>query len=496
VSISILLDMASTEHADRIAVGRRADGMSYAELSAAVAGGAGRLRSHNPRHVVFLGVNGPAFPLALFAAAHAGLAVTPLSYRLDESVVNALIRRLDRPLVLSDPAFESVAVTAGYPVLTTDSWLSDASRAPRAQPGPGDDAAPAVVLFTSGTTAIPKGVLLRHSHLVSYVLQTVEFGAADAADAALISVPPYHVAGVGTVLTNVYAGRRLVYLPDFDPRSWLDLVAAEEISQAMVVPTMLARIVDHLDGRPADAPALRSIAYGGARMPRPVLDAALRAFPDVGFVNAYGLTETSSTLAVLSPADHRAALASGDSAARARLGSAGRLVPGMEGQIRDAEGMPLPPGETGELWVRGDQVSGEYLGRGSALDADGWFPTRDCGYFDTGGYLFIEGRSDDVIIRGGENIAPAEIEDVLAAHPAVRDVVVIGLPDEEWGERIVAVIVLRPGHSPDPEELRAWTRRRLRGSRTPDQVAFRADLPRNATGKLLRREIAADLASA
>jgi acyl-CoA synthetase (AMP-forming)/AMP-acid ligase II len=264
----------------------------------------------------------------------------------------------------------------------------------------------------------------------------------------------------------------------------------------MVVPTMLARIVDHLDGRPADVPALRSIAYGGARMPRPVLDAVLRAFPDVGFVNAYGLTETSSTLAVLSPADHRAALASGDSAARARLGSAGRLVPGMEGQIRDAEGMPLPPGETGELWVRGDQVSGEYLGRGSALDADGWFPTRDCGYFDTGGYLFIEGRSDDVIIRGGENIAPAEIEDVLAAHPAVRDVVVIGLPDEEWGERIVAVIVLRPGHSPDPEELRAWTRRRLRGSRTPDQVAFRADLPRNATGKLLRREIAADLASA
>src|SRR5208282_73712 len=158
---------------------------------------------------------------------------------------------------------------------------------------------------------------------------------------------------------------------------------------------------------------------GGARMPLPVVTAALRSFPGVDFVNAYGLTETSSTIALLSPDDHREAIAAG-------LSSAGRLVPGVEGQIRDDDDNVLPAGDPGQLWVRGPQVSGYYEETGSVLDAGGWFPTRDCAFFDSGGYLFITGRTDDVIIRGGENIAPAEIEDVLVHHPAVAQVAVVG----------------------------------------------------------------------
>jgi acyl-CoA synthetase (AMP-forming)/AMP-acid ligase II len=325
---------------------------------------------------------------------------------------------------------------------------------------------------------------------VSYVLQTVDFASAEEDDAILVSVPPYHVAGVGTVLTNLYAGRRMAYLPNFAAPAWLETVRSEQISHAMLVPTMLVRIVEDLEGKPSGITHLRSLAYGGARMPGHVLEAALLAFPDTGFVNAYGLTETSSTIAVLGPDDHREAMASSDPHVRARLQSAGQPVPGIEMQIRNEIGEALGDGEHGELWVRGPQVSGEYEGIGSVLDEDGWFPTRDRAYVDGDGYLFIIGRSDDTIIRGGENIAPAEIEEALGRHPQVRDCAVFGAPDDEWGERIVAVVVPHEGETPDAEEVRAYVRAQLRGSRTPDDVVFSVELPYTATGKLLRRELA------
>ena len=208
--------------------------------------------------------------------------------------------------------------------------------------------------------------------------------------------------------------------------------------------------------------------------------------------NAYGLTETSSTIAVLTPDDHRDALASSDAAVARRLGSVGQPVPGVEVQIRAEDGTVLGAGETGELFVRGEQVSGRYTGIGSVLDAEGWFPTKDVAMLDDEGYLFIGGRSDDTIIRGGENIAPAEIEDVLVEHPSVRDCAVVGVEDSEWGQIIVAVVV-PSGTEPSPDELREYVRGQLRGSRTPDRVVFRDELPTNATGKVLRRDLVRDL---
>lgn len=490
MSIALLLDLATGMVPERIAVGSREGGITFADLDRKARNAAARIQAEGAATLGYVGLSGPAFHTALFAAAHAGVPAAPLNYRLADDQLADLIGQLDAPLIVADEAYLG-HLPAGVKVITTTDLLALPDAEPEFVDVP--DESTAVLLFTSGTTSAPKGVILRHEHLVSYVLQTVDPGSADDADAALVSVPPYHVAGVGTVLTNTAAGRRVVHLPDFAADGWLDVVVTEGITNAMVVPTMLSRIVDHLDGAQANVSTLRSIAYGGARVSHPVLAAALKAFPETGFVNAYGLTETSSTIALLDADDHRLALSSDDPAVQARLSSAGKLIPGIEAQVRGEDGELLPGGEAGELWVRGPQVSGEYLGKGSVVDDDGWFPTRDRAWLDSDGYLFIEGRTDDTIIRGGENIAPAEVEDVLVEHPDVHEVAVVGVPDDEWGECIVAVVV--PHREVDPEELRAFARKSLRGSRTPDRIVFRTELPVTPTGKLLRRVLVDELSS-
>jgi acyl-CoA synthetase (AMP-forming)/AMP-acid ligase II len=352
----------------------------------------------------------------------------------------------------------------------------------------------AILLFTSGTTGAPKAAVLRSRHLVSYILGSVEFGSAGEDDAALVAVPPYHVAGMAAILSSVYAGRRIVQQGSFDARDWIELARRERVTNAFVVPTMLARIVDALEREgEARLPSLRSVAYGGGKMPLPVIERAMRLLPHVDFTNAYGLTETSSTIALLGPDDHRAALASGDEAVRRRLVSVGRPLPSVELEIRDGDGKPLAAGQAGEIWVRGEQVSGEYLGRGSQLDEGGWFCTRDGGSLDDEGYLFVTGRVDDVIVRGGENLSPGEIEEVLLQHPALEDCAVVGVPDEQWGEVVAAVVVAKPGSELDAPALQGFVKERLRSSRVPVRIEFRDELPYNETGKLLRRRVRAEL---
>jgi fatty-acyl-CoA synthase len=235
--------------------------------------------------------------------------------------------------------------------------------------------------------------------------------------------------------------------------------------------------LDVLEADAGGLPSLRSLAYGGGPMPRPVVERALTLLPGLDLVNAYGLTETSSTITVLGPGDHRAAFASDDPEVRARLGSVGRALPGIELAVRD-----------GEIWVRGEQVSGEYEGRPLELD-DGWFATRDTGHLDAEGFLFVHGRADDVIVRGGENLSPGEIEAVLLEHPAVADAAVVGVPSEEWGEQVVAAVVLRGDDAVSEDALQAHVRDRLRSARTPERIAFCDELPYNETGKLLRRTL-------
>ena len=487
MNLTMLLEMAAEGFGDRRLVGRRADGLTAEDLRLAALRGASLVREAEADAIVYVAVNGPSFPIAMFAAAYAGVPLVPLNFRLGDEQLRELLAKHPNALGIADPGTQELLAEHQRRTLTTDEWLAATTDGAEAVPDFVETDAPAVVIYTSGTTSTPKGVLLRHANLTSYVFGTVEFGSADPNEAALVSVPPYHIAAVANVLTNLFAGRRTIVLDRFEPIDWLETVRREEVSSALVVPTMLARIID----LPGDktAPSLRNLAYGGAPMPSPVIRRALAIWPEVDFVNAYGLTETSSTVALLTPADHREAFESEDPFVRVRLGSVGRAVPGVEIEIRDEAENVLAAGARGRIWIRGEQVSAEYAGLGRLVDDRGFFDTRDEGFLDDDGYLFVGGRSDDTIIRGAENIAPAEIESVLHRHPAVSDVAVFGAPDPEWGQRIVAVVVLREGEKANPEELREFVRGTLRSSKTPAEIVFWDELPRTETGKLVRRRV-------
>ncbi|WP_375501493.1 class I adenylate-forming enzyme family protein [uncultured Jatrophihabitans sp.] len=492
MNLSLLSDMAADAYGGRALMGTRGASYSAIDIKLMSVVGAALLRERDASALIYLDVNGPAFPVALFAASRAGVPLVPLNYRLDRDRLADMIAKHPGSVAITSAAYAPLFATAGVPVFGTQEWLAATSVGQIGEEQPTDTGAPAVIIYTSGTTSEPKGVLLRHENLVSYVLGTVEFAGAEPADAALVSVPPYHVAAVANAITNLYAGRRCIVLENFTGPEWLELVRAEGVTNALVVPTMLARIMD--SGEDLSVPSLRTLAYGGASMPQRVIERALLAWPHVGFVNAYGLTETSSTIAVLGPDDHRSAFASSEPHVRARLASAGQAVPTVQMQIRDEQGNERPPGEVGRIWVRGNQVSGEYAGLGSVLDDEGWFDTRDEGYLDEAGYLFVGGRTDDTIIRGGENVAPAQIEDVLLARADVGDAAVVGVPDEVWGQRIEAIVVPVSGRAVDPDEIRLELRRLLRSSLTPDRIHVWDALPRTETGKLVRRDVAQLLA--
>lgn len=493
MKLTMLLDMAADGFPERTVIGRRGDGLTASDLKAMSAAGATAIREAGADSVIYLAVNGPAFPVAMFAASLAGVPIVPVNYRLGEEQLDTVLRNHPKAFGIAGADQFPLLERAGIKAITPERWL-EITRAKTAEPDDIDSDAPAVIIYTSGTTSAPKGVLLKHSNLVSYVFGSVEFASANRNDAALMSVPPYHIAAVANVITNLYAGRRSIVLEQFNPQQWLETVREEGVTNALVVPTMLARIVD--SDAEKSLPLLQTLAYGGAPMPSSVIERALKIWPKVGFVNAYGLTETSSTVAVLGPEDHRAALDSGDPAVRARLSSVGKIVPSIELEVRDFNDEPVGPGITGRICVRGDQVSAEYTGTGKAVDARGFFDTRDSGYVDSEGYLFIGGRLDDTIIRGAENIAPAEIEEVLLRHPAVLDVAVVGIPDDEWGQRIEAAVVVRRGSVVAAEELRSFVKAALRSSKTPDRIVYWDELPRTETGKLVRRHVVTRLQDA
>jgi len=491
VNISMLLDMAAAGFGERLAVGPRTEALTYAELQESAQRVAARLAGEEGRRLVLAGVNSAALPVLLFGSAYAGRRFSSVNYRLpDDRLRDALATCAPAIVVADESTTPRVQGVPGTELTDAAAILAPLAGDAAGAADEGDEVA--ITLLTSGTSGAPKTVLLRHHNLVSYIIGTTELGAAEPGEAALVSVPPYHIAGLASVLSNVYIGRRIVYLPQFDAANWVATAAAEGITHAMVVPTMLARILDAMEESGIELPDLRLLSYGGGRMPLPVVRRALAQLPQVDFVNAYGLTETSSTIALLGPADHREALSSDDAAVAARLASVGRALPGVEVEVRDASGAPLDPGEAGEIVVRGEQVSGEYEGR-DVKDADGWFHTNDSGWIDADGYIFIEGRADDVIVRGGENLSPGEIEDTLLAHDDVLEAAVVAVTDEEWGESPAAVVVLRPDATVEADDLRTWVRDRLRSSRTPTVIEFRPSLPYSDTGKLLRRELRAEL---
>lgn len=499
MNIAMIPEMAAEAGSERVAFGDGHQGLTYGELWNRSRRAAGWLRDYDADNVVMIGTNSTLLPIALFGAALADRPFCPLNYRwTDRELVDA-VNRLGSAVVIADevmrPRLSGLARKRGVEVVGRKRFLAEICHSDSVAVNGAQPTRPAVLLFTSGTSGAPKVAILEHSNLTSYILGTVELMANTEEEAQLVSLPPYHVGGIANLLSTLYSGRRIVQMETFDPTGWIDAVRRCDITHASVVPTMLARIVALLgaDGS-GGLPTLRHLSYGGGRMPVPVLQEAMRMLPDTDFVNGYGLTETSSTITVLDPSDHRLARSSEDPTVRARLGSVGRALPTVELSVRDCDGNPVAPGEIGELWVRGDQVAGHYLGVGHGRDADGWFRTKDAVRMDGDGYVFVEGRLDDVIVRGGENISPGEVEDALLNHPDVQDAGVAGIPDEEWGEQIAAAVVAIPGRTIDLAQLREFVREHLRSSKTPSMIHVVDALPYNDNGKLVRRKLREELA--
>ncbi len=356
-----------------------------------------------------------------------------------------------------------------------------------------DEAETTILMYTAGTTGFPKGVMLPHRSFSIYVLENVAPADPDTSERNILTVPLYHIAGIQAMMAAIYGGRTLVMERQFDAKEWMGLVQAEKANRAMMVPTMLKQLMDNPDFSKYDLSSLKVITYGAAPMPLPVIKKAIEVFPGVSFINAFGQTETASTITMLSPEDH---VISGTEEEKEkklkRLGSIGKPMSDVEMKIVDEEGRELPPGEVGEIIARGPRVMSGYWKdqekTAKTIDKEGWVHTGDMAYRDEEGYIFLAGRATDIIIRGGENISPEEVESVIFTHPKVDDVAVIGVEDDEWGEVPRAICVAKPGcEGCTPEEVMEFCRQNLASYKRPRSVVFVKELPRSSVGKVLKR---------
>ena len=349
-----------------------------------------------------------------------------------------------------------------------------------------------VIMFTAGTTGLPKGVMLTHDSFSSFLLTNVSPADPDLKETNLLTVPFYHIAGLQAALAAVYGGRTVVVMPQFEPLEWLTLAHRHQVNRAMLVPTMLKQLMDHPQFNEFDLSSLDVITYGAAPMPLPVIQQAIKNFPAARFINAFGQTETASTITMLPPDDH---VLEGDADEVAkklkRLTSIGIPLEDVEVMIVSEDGDMVLRGEVGEIVARGSRMMKGYWQQEAATgDAirSGWVYTGDLAYQDEDGYIYLAGRAKDFIKRGGEMISPEEVEQVLLSHPDVDDAAVIGIADLEWGEEVTAVVVRR-STLVSAEALIDHCQQRLSSFKRPSSVVFVEELPRNAMGKVLKRDL-------
>ena len=377
-----------------------------------------------------------------------------------------------------------IAVGGAHPQFESYAALRDAAPAPvLTAPKLQDDV---LQLYTSGTTGLPKGVRLTHGNYAAFLglRHMVDGFDYTSDDTVLILMPMFHVAGTNISFAGLAAGGRILLQADFNPAQVLAAIPAERVAHAFLAPVMINALLQTPGVESTDFSSMKTVSYGASPISEAVLAAATARF-GCGFIQFYGMTETTGAGTTLAPAEHRGAL----------MRSCGRPWPTLEARIADEDGATLGAGEIGEIELRGPIIMAGYWNRPEAtaetIRPDGWLRTGDAGFMDEDGFFFVHDRVKDMIVSGGENVYPAEVENAILGCPGVADAAVIGVPDERWGEAVKAIIVAAPGPRPDPADIIAWARQRIAGFKAPKTIDFIDALPRNPSGKVLRRELRA-----
>ena len=475
---------------------------TFSELDARanrVANGLSALGVGPDARVGYLAKNTAAYYEMLFGAAkvravmtgvNTRLAAPEVQFILDDASVKVLFVGPEFFAMIDQikdqcPALETIITVEGqhgdWPEYTA--WRdSQSSDAPNVRTEDGDDV---IQLYTSGTTGRPKGVMLTNGNYKDFFEQCMmlEWSSYDAGDAVMNAMPLFHVAGVNVGILAAAQGAKTVVLPEINPVEILDLVEQQKIAHAFWVPAVILMLSQQPDFASRDYSALRQVFYGAS----PIAEDLLRTAVDVmgaRFTQLYGLTETVGAGTYLPPEAHDPSWG--------KLRSCGVPWPRAIVRCVDSDGNSVPTGEVGEIVIKSGFIMKGYWNRPEATEEairNGFFHTGDAGYFDEDGFLFIHDRVKDMIVSGGENVYPAEVENAIFGHPDVADVAVIGVPDEKWGEAVKAIVVAKPGTQPSPESIIAWARERIAGYKCPKSVDFIEALPRNPSGKILRKDL-------
>ena len=476
---------------------------TWHELNAAseeLAGGLARLGVKLGERVAILALNCDRYVEFFFATWRLSAAVVPINTRWSKDEIQYAINDSGATFLVVDDAFAGLADSFGIPTvihigdgeppanaISYDMVRRDAPPC-TALGGGGDNMAG--IFYTGGTTGHPKGVMLGHAALAATLLggKIVEESAEDVA--ILCVLPMFHLAGAQLSVAAAMAGRQLIMQPTFDPGAIIDCIVEDRIDTLSLVPAMWGMLVDLPKAHGADLSSIRNALYGASPMPEGVLRRVMARLPQARFAQGYGQTETSGVCTLLGPDDHDP-----DGPNAHRLKSAGKPILFSELRILNEQGEELTAGQVGEIAIRS---SGNMLGywnkpeETAATLKDGWIMSGDAGYLDEDGYLFIVDRTKDMIISGGENVYSAETESALSTHPDILDCAVIGVPDEKWGERVHAIVRVKPGAFPTAEALIAYCKTKIAGYKCPHTIEFRDEpFPISAAGKLLKRDLRA-----
>jgi acyl-CoA synthetase (AMP-forming)/AMP-acid ligase II len=457
----------------------------------------------------FLQVNCSQYIEAYFASAKSGAVFVPLNFKAKTEELSYMLSKAEAKTIFSGSRYMQIIEdmlpelsSVEHVISLEDDNTKHIFYEDLIESSPSqeyiieiDDDDLTILMYTAGTTDRPKGVPLRHSSFVSYVLENVEPANPDIDERNLLSVPLYHVAGVHAMLAGVYGGRTLVMMRQFEVKEWLKTVHKERVTRAMLVPTMLKWVIDDPDFNICDLKSLKVITYGAAPMHFEVIKKAITSMPWVRFINAFGQTETASTITALGPEDHNLDGTKEEIEKKLKRleSSIGKPLRDVEVKIVDDKGDTLPPFKTGDILARGPRImTGYWKDEGKTaqvITKDGWLRTSDKGYMDEEGYIYLSGRGDDMIIRGGENISPEELETVLYSHPDIEEAAVIGVPDPEWGQEPRAIVVPKDNRDLSEKEIMEYCRSRLAGFKRPRSVVFVESLPKNQMGKILKKDL-------